>query len=321
MGPIAEHEIWFHTMLLRLVVVLWWLEGGEGSKATTLIHSSTMDESNNNNNTAAQTATKHRRLFLPKNFWFTDLLRGQNSCGIARGYFPKPQLDDLLPDNLSIPDAATMATYYPDTPLTADTHPFMLLFCQGTEIRDVFTNWNVPEQQELLAIFPVVYQHRGTTHLVSYIPVLYLDSFLGTLGGLFYGLRKEYHPDMTYGKENNDSVGSNVVSRNRWWDLEGIVEASFDIEGEEQSATALPQFFVQTYDNPFVSLSYRLPTKNLVFHKWSVEAGTWRAATASYRWIYKGATVVEEETTMLAAEFEYPFKMSWPMLANTYFAN
>ena len=71
-------------------------------------------------------------------------------------------------------------------------HPFMLSFCHGADIHDVFTGIDVPEQEELMFVFPVYYKEQ----VCSFIPVLYLDSLMGVVGGLYYGLRKEYHPEM-----------------------------------------------------------------------------------------------------------------------------
>ena len=46
-------------------------------------------------------------------------------------------------------------------------------------------------------VFPVMYEHDDSgKHLVSYIPVLYLNSTLGVIGGLTFGMRKEYKPSM-----------------------------------------------------------------------------------------------------------------------------
>jgi hypothetical protein len=42
-------------------------------------------------------------------------------------------------------------------------------------------------------VFPIFYDKK---HMVSYPPVLYLNSSEGVAGGLYYGLRKEYHPEM-----------------------------------------------------------------------------------------------------------------------------
>ena len=77
-------------------------------------------------------------------------------------------------------------------------HPFLLSFCHGAQIHDTITKVNVPEQEELMFVFPVTYEHDdGVKHLVSYIPVLYLNSTIGVIGGLTFGMRKEYKPKMT----------------------------------------------------------------------------------------------------------------------------
>ena len=90
----------------------------------------------------------------------------------------------------------------------------MLSFCHGSKIHDVFTKIDVPQQEELMFVFPVMYNN---TKLCSYVPVLYLDSALGVAGGLYYGLRKEYHPEMKH----------NETDHSKSWHIDKIIDASF----------------------------------------------------------------------------------------------
>ena len=66
-------------------------------------------------------------------------------------------------------------------------------------------------------VFPVIYKNGDEENLCSYIPVLYLDSALGVAGGLYYGLRKEYHPEMTHEE----------TSISKSWHIENIIDSSF----------------------------------------------------------------------------------------------
>ena len=63
-------------------------------------------------------------------------------------------------------------------------------------------------------VIPVIYNNK---YLCSYVPVLYLDSWLGVVGGLYYGLRKEYHPGMK----------TNITNTTKSWFIKDIIESSF----------------------------------------------------------------------------------------------
>jgi hypothetical protein len=239
---------------------------------------------------------------------FEPLVAGNNTCLMVQAYFPKTSLNAMLPNHLTIPDDATMTAFYPGTQLRADEHPFMLSFCHGSEIHDLITETNLPEQEELMFVFPVVYTHDdGGTHLCSYVPVLYLDSEKGVEGGLFYGLRKEFHPEMMHGDDGPTS---------RWWSIEGIIEASFVMQANEALAE-LPNFFKRTFANPFVTISYP-PESKTVFYEATVFPDIVTNATDVFSWNYNGTTVQSSEETQ-AVYSDYSFTMSAPMDGNTYF--
>lgn len=124
---------------------------------------------------------------------FDPIVVGNNTCYMATGYYPKDALENILPDKMTIPSDTDMKTLYPDTELVDGQHPFMLSFCHGAFVHDIITHKNVPQQEELMFVFPVMYDGL---HMCSYPPVLYLNSSEGVVGGLYYGLRKEYHPEM-----------------------------------------------------------------------------------------------------------------------------
>ncbi len=239
---------------------------------------------------------------------FAPFLYGKNACYMVQAYFPKDALNAILPNKLSIPDDATMLSHYPDTMLKADAHPFTISFCHGSEIHDMFTNIYLPEQEEILFLFPVMYtDDDGETHLCSYVPVLYLDSFLGVVGGLFFSLRKEYHPEMEQGED----------TASRWWRIGDILDASFEMQTGEDMAE-LPGFFKQTYANPYVTISYPLPFSKMVFFQIKVNPETVLAADETFEWNYKGTTVKSSEDT-LSAYSEYWYTLSWPMKGSQYF--
>ena len=240
---------------------------------------------------------------------FDTLVVGKNNCYMIQAYFPKDELSALLPRRLTIPDDDIMAEYYPKTELKKDAHPFMMSFCHGSDIHDVHTKMRVPEQEELMFLFPVMYKHRnGEHHLCSYSPVLYLDSFMGVMGGLIYGLRKEFRPRMEHGETTNVSG---------WWHLDGVIEASFKTRPDGE-LTEMPNFYAQTFENPFVTMSYPLPRAKLVFYQSIVEQGETRIADEEFYWNYKGTTVIKSESTK-SVYANYSFSMSWPMKAKRFF--
>lgn len=240
---------------------------------------------------------------------FAPMVAGNNSCYMIQAYFPRSALASILPEHLSIPDDGTMARHYPETVLDATAHPFMLSVCHGASIHDVFTNINVPEQEEIMFVFPVIYtRDNGAVHLASYVPVLYLDSFIGMVGGLYFGLRKEYHPGMEHGEDTPTT---------RWWTVEGILDTSFEIEADEELDN-LPHFFGQTFANPFVTVSYPLPFSKTVFYQARVYPEKTRGVSATFHWRYRGETVQNNDKSS-AVYSEYSFTMSQPMHSNDYF--
>lgn len=234
---------------------------------------------------------------------------GDNTCFMALGYFPRTELTEMLPERLSIPNDAVMATHYPNTKLRDEAHPFMLSFCHGSNIHDVLTGISVPEQEEIMFVFPVMYDDGDGMHLCSYVPVLYLDSFLGFLGGFVFGLRKEFHPGMKHG---------DLEEGGHWWRIDGVVDAEFDVrEGEDLEQ--LPVFIAQTFSNPFVSVSYPLPFKRMVFYEARVFASTVVVADEAFEWVYRGTTVSSSDDTW-SIYSEYSFSMSLPTSGQGYFA-
>jgi len=239
-------------------------------------------------------------IITPESPPFDPFVVGENNCELVQAYFPKDALEELLPDQLSIPDDATMAKHYPDTLLKPEAHPFMISVCHGSKIHDVDTNIDVPEQEEIMFMFPVVTGNDNLDYrLCSYVPVLYLDSFIGVVGGLSFGLRKEYHPGMKHGKSK----------ASRFWRLEGTFDASFEIQHENSDLEQLPHFMEQTYLNPFVTVSYPLPFAKMVFYRARVYPRTIISSTETFRWNYKGTVVSQGDDTQ-SVYTDYGFTMS-----------
>ena len=149
---------------------------------------------------------------------FAPVVYGNNTCYMAQGYYPKEELMAILPANMTIPDDSLMEEKYKSATVDGK-HPFMLSFCHGAGIHDKFTGLDVPEQEELMFVFPVIYTGPdGAETLMSYTPVLYLNSSMGVAGGLYYGLRKEYKPLMKI----------HVTDTTKSWKVGKIISASFE---------------------------------------------------------------------------------------------
>lgn len=237
-----------------------------------------------------------------------ELVFGDYICYMVRAYYPKDALNAMLPRNFSIPDDDVMTEYYPDTELRADSHPFVMNFCHGSNIHDIISNVVFPEQEEILPMFPVTYTHDdGTEHLCSYVPSLYLDSFVGVLGGLLWGLRKEYHAQMKH--ETTATTDS--------WTIDGIIEASFEKHTNSEMAGFHP-FIDQTYSNPMVTISYPMPFTKMVVYDVRVYPTIVMEASETFSWNYKGATVTQSDDE-LTVYSEYTFSMSSPLSSKQYF--
>ena len=68
---------------------------------------------------------------------------------------------------------------------------------------------------------------------MSYTPVLYLNSSIGVVGGLYYGLRKEYHPNMKVDVPDNLSKS---------WNIKNTIDASFVQINPSEYMNSLPKF-------------------------------------------------------------------------------
>ena len=157
-------------------------------------------------------------------------------------------------------------------------------------------------------VFPVEYTHTegAESHLCSYIPVLYLDSFIGVTGGLYYGLRKEYHPEMVV----------NETDSHKDWSIANIIDASFD---KVSDISEFPQFYSQSFQNPFVTISY-LDDKTW-FYQAKVNTTLNKSASEDFEWHYKEKADIKSSDDTSSIYSEYTFTMSQPMNYKTYFGS
>ena len=235
--------------------------------------------------------------------YFEPVVYGNNTCYMVQGYYPKAELEAWLPANMTIPDDATMQANYDYEPIEGQ-HPFMLQFCHCAHIHDKFTMKDLPEQEELMFLFPVTFTGPdGKGHLMSYSPVLYLNSSIGVIGGLYYGLRKEYNPSMRIDVPSDHEKA---------WSVPNIIKGTFKWEEPVVKEEGMPQFFVRTWTNPVVSISYP-PFPRPHFYQAAVyPVGDVFKTTEDWEWDYRGSTLKSGENTS-SVYAAYWFTMSWPM--------
>ena len=233
-----------------------------------------------------------------------DILEGNNSSYIALGYFPSDDLEKILPRGMSVPSGSLMARAYPTVKKLEGRHPFTLLFSNCRNVHDVLTEIQLRPYRELMFFLPVSYRHGNEEQLCSYVPVLYLDYLIGVIGGMYLGLRKEFHPGM------KDMETETTKS----FSIEGILDVSFK-KDPTGAGRELDPFFVQTFVIPTVTLSY---FNRINFYTTKVFPRKVLDASHEYEWRYKGS-VIESSKDTFAHYAEYRFTTSQAMRYRAYF--
>jgi len=232
-------------------------------------------------------------------------ITGNNLSYFAAGYFPTEDLKKILPKKMSIPSDKVMAEEYQTMKKINGMHPFLLKFSRCYNVHDVATQIDLRPYLELLFFFPIVYTHKnGEEHLCSYIPVLYLDFLLGTIGGMYLGLRKEFHPKMKY--VETDKSNSFII--------EDLLSATF-YHTSTESRQELDPFFAQIFKKPTLTFSY---FRQIDFYTTSVNSTKVFDTSAVYEWNYKGSVIKNDENTF-ANYSEYSFTTSRAMSYKKYF--
>jgi hypothetical protein len=232
------------------------------------------------------------------------MLTGNNLSYIAVGYYPREELEKFLPPAMSIPSDEVMTEKFPTVKKIEGTHPFTMMFSNCNNVHDVMTEIELRPYKELMFFIPVTYTHKKEEQLCSYIPVMYLDYFLGVIGGLYLGLRKQYHPTMIDRK--TDTSESFVIK--------DILDVSFQ-QTSTNSSQELDPFFTQTIENPTVTVSYLNQT---YFYTTRVYPERVLDASPVYEWSYKGSVIKSNEDTF-ANYSEYCFTTSQAMRYEKYF--
>ncbi len=232
------------------------------------------------------------------------ILTGNNSSYIAVGYYPTEALEKILPRAMSIPSHDLMSKEYPTVKKLEGMHPFTMMFSNCRNVHDVMTDIELRPYRELMFFIPVIYTHKEEQQLCSYIPVLYLEYLIGVIGGLYLGLRKEFHPKM---KDIETDTSKSFV-------IEDILDATFH-KREMPARQELDPFFTQTFKKPTVTVSYLNRT---YFYTTSVYPTRVLDASPVYKWYYKGSVIKNNEDTF-ANYSEYSFTTSQAMRYQAYF--
>ena len=232
------------------------------------------------------------------------ILAGNNISNFVIGYFPKEKLEKILPGAMSIPSDEMMAEKYPSAKQVEGMHPFMMMFSNCHNVHDVMTEMELRSYREHFPMIPVIYTHENEEHLCSYIPVMYLDYLLGVIGGLYLGLRKQFHPGM---KDIETDTSKSFA-------IKDTLDVSFSKDSTHGSRELDP-FFTQAFRNPTVTVSYVGQT---YFYTTNVFPSKVLDTTHEYEWRYKGAVIKNSENTF-ANYCEYRFTTSQAMRYQAYF--
>jgi len=232
-------------------------------------------------------------------------LTGNNRSYLVVGYYPKEALEKFLPQAISIPSDTVMAEKYPTVMQVDGMHPFMLQFANCHNVHDLMSEYELRPYEEIQACFPATYTHEGgeQQHCL-FVKLMYLEYLLGVLGGMYFGLRKQFRPSM--------QVVETATSRS--WVIPGIIDAGFEQTATE-SGTELDPFFAQMFINPAVTLSY---FNQYRFYKQRVYPKKVLDASPAYEWHYKDSVIKNNENTF-ATYSEYHFSISQVMKYGAYF--
>ncbi|MBW1683602.1 MAG: hypothetical protein JRS35_00930 [Deltaproteobacteria bacterium] len=235
------------------------------------------------------------------------ILTGNNLSYMTLGYFPREELEKILPRAMSIPPDAVMAREFPTLKKMEGMHPFTMMFSNCNNVHDMMTDIELRPYRELMFFIPVIYTREKEEQLCSYIPVMYLEYLLGVIGGLYLGLRKEFHPKM---KDVETDTSKSFI-------IEDILDASFQKTSTDgtDGSQELDPFFTQTIQNPTLTVSYLNRT---YFYTTRVYPTRVLDASPVYKWYYKGS-VIKSNVDTFANYSEYSFTTSQAMRYEAYF--
>jgi hypothetical protein len=232
------------------------------------------------------------------------ILTGQNQSYMVVGHYPKAELEKILPSAMSIPSDELMSEKYPTAKKLDGMHPFMMMFSNCHHVHDVMTEIELRSYREHFPLLPVLYTHGNEQRLCSYIPVMYLDYLLGVIGGLYLGLRKQFHPGM----KDVEADGSKSF----------VIANTLDVRFRKSSENAtreLDPFFTGIFEHPTVTVSY---INRTYFYTTKVHPTKVLDTSHEIEWRYKGSVIKNSEDT-IANYCEYVFTTSRAMSYDAYF--
>lgn len=237
------------------------------------------------------------------------ILTGNYLANMAVAYFPREEVEKFLPRAMSIPSDKVMTEKYPTVKKMEGMHPFLLQGARGNDVHPLSSireSHSYPSYEEIMFYFPVIYRHKKEEQLCSYVPVLYLDYLFGVfIGNLYWGFRKEYHPKMII--EQTDTM--------KKYTIKDIINVSFP-QTSKNSRKELDPFFVQTFKNPTLTVSY---LNQAYFYNTKVFSLTKVLDTSPvYEWNYKGSVIKNNENTF-GHYSEFTFTISKSMRYKAYF--
>tara|TARA_B100000315_G_scaffold189302_1_gene179135 strand:+ start:758 stop:1558 length:801 start_codon:yes stop_codon:yes gene_type:complete len=232
------------------------------------------------------------------------MLEGNNYSYLAAGHFPTGDLEKILPEAMSVPSAEVMADSFPTIEKIDSMHPLLMMFSNCHNVHDVMTEIELRHYRELMFFIPVTYGHGNEQRLCSYVPVLYLEYLIGVIGGLYLGLRKEFHRRM-------EDVETETTKS---FFIKGILNAKFE-KGREKEGGELHPFFARVLENPTVTVSYFRRTR---FYSTKVYPRSVLDASAEFEWNYKGS-VINDNPHTFTNYAEYHFTTSQAMSYDNYF--
>ncbi|MCU0822137.1 MAG: hypothetical protein MUC95_06655 [Spirochaetes bacterium] len=234
------------------------------------------------------------------------VITGLYKCDMALAYFPSNKVEMFLPRAMSIPSDSIMAEKYPTVKKIKGMHPFLLQGSTGYKVHPLIYNRDFRAYEEIMFYFPVIYRHGNEEQLCSYVPVLYLEYLFGVIvGNLYFKFRKEYHPEMII--EETDAE--------RCFNVKKIINSSFPKTGLNNKKELDP-FFVQTFKNPTVTVSYL--NQPYFYHTDVFDITKVYDTSPVYEWNYKGSVIRNNEHTF-GNYSEFTFTLSKVMRYNDFF--
>mmetsp|Transcript_8725 Transcript_8725/g.21513 ORF Transcript_8725/g.21513 Transcript_8725/m.21513 type:complete len:131 (-) Transcript_8725:216-608(-) len=110
------------------------------------------------------------------------------------------------------------------------------------------------------------------------------------------------------------------TSKSKEWHIKNIIDASFIQKKALVPAAQLPPFIVQSFANPFVTISYPMPITTTKFYQAKVyPVGNVMSCSQTFEWHYKNGSDIKSNSETWSVFSSYWFSMSKPMSYDQYF--